>query len=146
MLVLIRDGCDGAGVLCSCIDSRWRLCYNFDMRSRSLLPLSGVCLVVMALLLNLTTPDKIGPFGVLLFFVALFLLVFGILATGVRLFLKIAGRGEFLDRKTYGCVGVFSFVPILLLLAQALSSVNVLAIILIIIFVALGCFLIRKRS
>lgn len=95
-------------------------------------------------MLNFTTPTGVGPLGVLVFFVAIYVLTFGIFTFIVRMFSRILGRKP--GRKQYFYSVVLAFGPIMLLLAQSLGSISFLTVGLVVVFEFLACFLIKKRS
>lgn len=105
--------------------------------------LSLLSAVILLTMLNFTTPVGVGPLGVLVFFVAVYILMFGIAYTLVKMFTRMSGHN--LSRKSYLYSAVIAFGPIMLLLAQSLGSMNVVTVVLMVIFVILACFLISKR-
>lgn len=113
----------------------------FDL---GLLVASLISLVVLAVILNLTTPTEIGPLGVLVFFTTCYVLLFGIANLLVGLFFKLIGKKQS-QRKTrlYGVV--VAFAPVMLLLARAFGSMNWWTLGLVGLFEILGCFLVYKR-
>lgn len=113
------------------------------MPKRLIPVLSLASVVVLLLMLNFTTPTGVGPLGVLVFFVAIYLLMFGIFTLLVKFFGRILGRKP--SRKQYFYSVVLAFGPIMLLLAQSLGSMSFLTIGLMVVFEFLACFLIKKR-
>lgn len=113
------------------------------MPKRLIPVLSLASVVVLLLMLNFTTPTGVGPLGVLVFFVAIYLLMFGIFTLLVKFFGRILGRKP--SRKQYFYSVVLAFGPIMLLLAQSLGSMSFLTIGLMMVFEFLACFLIKKR-
>lgn len=113
------------------------------MPKRLIPVLSLASVVVLLLMLNFTTPTGVGPLGVLVFFVAIYLLMFGIFTLLVKFFGRILGRKP--SRKQYFYSVVLAFGPIMLLLAQSLGSMSFLTIWLMVVFEFLACFLIKKR-
>lgn len=112
--------------------------------SKRLIPvLSLLAAVILLTTMNFTTPVGIGPLGVLIFFVAVYMLVFGVAFALVKIFTRVIGHK--LSRKSYLYSAVIAFGPIMLLLAQSLGSVNAITVVLIVTFVILACFLISKR-
>lgn len=112
---------------------------------KRLIPVSSLTsVVVLLLMLNFTTPTGVGPLGVLVFFIAVYVLMFGIFTLIVRFFGRILGHKP--SRKQYLYSVVLAFGPIMLLLAQSLGSINFLTISLVAVFEFLACFLIKKRS
>ena len=121
------------------------------MRGRIIPILSVLSLFGILLMMNFTTPMNVGVFGVLVFFTMVFMLVFGVMVGLIKIFQKILsdknGRGVSTSKnKTYMYATVAAFGPIMLLIIATFSSVNVFTIMLVAIFVFLGCFLVRKRA
>lgn len=104
---------------------------------------SLVAAVILLVMLNFTTPTEIGPFGVLLFFTTLYVLIFGITAAIVKMFVKILNKK--MTQKSYLYAAVIALGPIILMLMQSRGQVNLLTLVLALIAVLLGCFLVNKR-
>lgn len=99
-------------------------------------------------MLNYTTPKDVGVFGVLVFFTMIFMVLFWTFFEIVKIFQRILkdknGRGrEISENKTYMYAMVLAFGPIILLVAR---TTNILTLLMVGIFVFLGCFLIHKRA
>ena len=115
------------------------------MLRKIIVSLSVIALVVILFFVNFTTPTEIGPFGVLIFFLAVYLFVLGlslVLISLLRAILKGKKRNKKLD---YAYAVVFAFGPIMILLMRAFEILSWWTIIVPIIFVLLGCFLVKKR-
>lgn len=113
------------------------------MLKRLIPVLSLAAAIVLLVMLNFTTPAGVGPLGVLVFFGAAYLLMYGIAYLVVRVFAAV-GRHR-MGRKQYLYAAVLAFGPIMLLLAQSLGSVSFLTVGLMVVFVSLACFLISKK-
>ena len=118
--------------------------YNESMPKHLISVLSLIAAVVLLLMLNFTTPAGIRPLGVLVFFTTVYVLMLGIATKLVKIFQKIAGKQ--IGRKTYLYGAVVAFGPIMLLLAQSLGSMSPMTVVLVVVFVFLGCFLVSKRA
>ncbi len=105
--------------------------------------MSLIAAAVLFVMLFFTTPVEIGPLGVLVFFVAIYVLVFGFALIMVKIITRLSGRR--VNKKTYLYSAVISFEPIMMLLAQSLGSVSWWSVGLMAIFGILACFLISKR-
>lgn len=113
------------------------------MLNRLILLVSLVATIVLLAMLNLTTPTEIGPLGVLVFFTMVYAAVFGfavLVLWGLR---KAAGKE--LVRKDYYYAVTVAFGPIMLLLVQSFDNLNFFTIGLVVLFVFLLCFLVKKR-
>lgn len=106
--------------------------------------LSLLSAVVLLIMLNFTTPTDIGPLGVLVFFVAVFLMIYGVAFVLVKMFTRLSGHQT--GKKTYIYAAIFAFGPLMLLLAESLGSVNILTCALTGLFTILACFLVSKRG
>ena len=117
------------------------------MRDRIIPFLSLVALFVLLFMLNFTNPSNVGVFGVLVFFTMIFILVFGVVFTVVKIFQRILNPKNFtVSLKTFWYAAIVSFGPIILLLMQAFQTVSLLTVFLTIVFVFLGCFFVNKSA
>ena len=113
------------------------------MPKRLIPVLSLAAAIVILAMLNFTTPVSVGPPGVLVFFGAVYLLMYGIAYLVVKVFAAV-GRHR-MGRKQYIYAAVLAFGPIMLLLAQSMGSVSFLTVGLTVAFIFLACFLISKK-
>ena len=112
---------------------------------KHLIPImSLLAAIVLLLMLNFTTPAGVGPLGVLIFFVACYVLVLGVALGLVRFFMRLSGKR--MGRRGYLYAGVIAFGPIMLLLIQSLGTLNILTALLVGVLVFLTCFLISKAG
>ena len=113
--------------------------------NRIICSISIIGLAALLLMLNLTSPTEIGPFGVLLFFTTVYIVCFGLSTLTLKAFIKIAfGRSQ-LKNKDYLYSAVFAFGPIMLLMARSFGTINLWTVGLIIVFLSLAEFLVMKR-
>ena len=115
------------------------------MFNRMLAICSIISVAVLVAMLYFTTPAEIGPLGVLVFFVLLYVVFFGLAVGGVKIFYKLIRKRGRLERKDYIYGAIIAFGPIMMLLMQSFGSLNLLTTGLILLFVILGCFLVNKR-
>lgn len=114
------------------------------MFNLGLLVASLASLVVLAVILNLTTPTEIGPLGVLVFFTTCYVLMFGVANLLVRMVVRIMGKKQPRRKlRLYGAV--LAFAPVMLLLVRSFGSMNWWTLGLVGLFELLGCFLVYKR-
>ena len=106
---------------------------------------SIIGLAALILMLALTSPMEIGPFGVLLFFTTLYISLFGITSVIVGIFCRMAFKREAMRGKDYLYSAVMAFGPIMVLMARAFSAITPWTIALIFIFLVLAEFLVYKR-
>ena len=106
---------------------------------------SIIGLAALILMLTLTSPTEIGPFGVLLFFTTLYLVFFGIVTFLLQAFKRLAFKKVQFRNKDYLYAAILAFGPIMLLMARSFGAVNLWTSALIVIFLALAEFLVYKR-
>ncbi len=112
------------------------------MFNRLTLVLSFVAVVVILAMINFTTPTGVGPLGVLVFFMMIYVVLYGVINLIVQLFMKAGGKKQ-LKSRYYAAM--ISFGPIMLLLVQSFGSLNIITALMIGVFIFLGCFVIKKR-
>ena len=106
---------------------------------------STIGLAALILMLFSTSPTDIGPFGVLLFFTTLYLVLLGAVTFLVQTFKRIAVKKKTMQNKDYLYAAVLAFGPIMLMMARSFGAVNLWTVSLIIIFLALAEFLVYKK-
>ncbi len=120
----------------------------------SVISLVGLCLLV--LLLNVTTPISAGPFGVLLFFVLTYSVLFGVVTFFVYLLSNLISHlsSVFMARRPLEALNlerasylatILSAAPIILLGLQSVGRIGLYEYTLVILFVLIGCFYIYKK-
>lgn len=115
-----------------------------------------VSLCLLALILNVTTPSGIGPFGILVVFIFGYLSSLGVVTYFI---FNISRLVSYLStvvvaRKPVGALtlkrscyysAVVAAAPIMLIGLQSVGAAGVSGVILVIIFVVVGCLYISKR-
>lgn len=101
-------------------------------------------LVVLVLLTTLTSPTKVGPLGVLVFFTTLYFVLYAMVREAVKVVYKIMAR-KWWGIKDEAYAATLAFAPILALFLKAFSGFNVFGWVLILVFEILVCFLISKK-
>lgn len=114
--------------------------------NRIISSISIIGLAALILMLSLTSPTEIGPLGVLLFFTTLYLTLFGIFVSALRIFYRLAFSREEFFGKDYLYAAVMAFGPIILLMARSFSAINAWTIGLVILLLVLAEFLVYKRT
>ena len=114
------------------------------MFNRLICVASLISLVVLAVMVNLTTPSGVGPLGVLVFFTMVYIVVFEIVILATRFAYLMMGK-KTMVRKDFYQAAVIAFGPIMFLLVQSFGPVQPWKIGAIILFVCLGCFVVKKR-
>jgi len=110
--------------------------------------LAAVCIagiVAVFLMLTMTSPTAIGPFGVLLFFTILYVVVFCMATFFMKIFYKLALRRQNFRGKDYLYSAVCSFGPVMLLMARSFGAINAWTLTLIGLFIVLTEFLVCKK-
>ena len=102
-------------------------------------------------MLNYTTPLEAGVFGILIFFIMVFMFFFGVMFEVVKIIQRMSGdlRGKKnveVGKRTYMYATIAAFGPIMLLVIRTFSSVNLFTFMLVLLFVFLSCFLVYKRA
>ena len=113
--------------------------------NRIISTISIIGLAALILMLNITSPTEIGPFGVLLFFTTLYLTIFGVFSLIFGAFNYLAFKKPKLKKKDYLYSAVMSFGPIMLLMARSFGVVNLWTVSLVVVFLFLAEFLVAKR-
>lgn len=116
------------------------------MIKRMILMASLVSVVVMLVLLNFTTPLKIGPLGVLLFFTMFYVLSFGLTVGAMWVFWRLMDRERELSTKNYLMAAVIGLLPMMTLLIGSQGALNYWTMGLLGFFTILAGLLIYRRS
>ena len=123
------------------------MCYNEVMKhNRIIYTISIVGLAALILMLNVTSPTEIGPFGVLLFFTTIYIVTFGIITLLWQAFSRMAFKKTATRPKDYLYSAVLAFGPIMLMMARSFGAINLWTISLIVFFLVLAEFLVMKRA
>lgn len=107
-------------------------------------------LIILGILLNATDPLKSGPASILLVFVLIYLLFFSAASVILRIVGLILSAVKpalrFNVRQGYYFLSVIALAPVLLIALNTLGQLDTLECILILLFVALGCFYVVRRT
>lgn len=120
-------------------------CYNNLMLNQLILLISLAAFIVLVAMINLTTPAEVGPLGVLVIFTAIYAVVLGVATAIIFLFRRTMGKKNGMRKKDYCYAAVMAFGPIMLILMQSFGSISFFTVLLVAVFVLLGCFLVNKR-
>ena len=117
------------------------------MKHNHIIPaITVIGILAIVLMLTLTSPTDIGPFGVLLFFTTLYATLFGLFSMLLQLFYRIAFKRTTMRGKDYLYAVVLAFGPIMVLMARSFGAINLWTMGLIIVFLFLAEFLVAKRA
>ena len=122
------------------------LCYNILMINRLIILISLVASIVLVAMANFTNPTEVGPLGVLVFFTAIYAIVFGLATWIIWLFRKTMNKKQGMRKKDYYYGAIAAFGPIMMLLMQSFGSLSIFTVLLVGMFVFLGCFLVNRRA
>lgn len=114
-------------------------------------------LVILAILLQQTNPAAVGPLGILIVFVLIYLLVLGVLTillfVGNKLAAKIAKAlavqrpvQPLHFRRAYYFASVIALAPVMFMGMQSVGEVGAYDVILVLLFVTIACVYIAKRT
>ena len=119
---------------------------------------SIIALCVVMILLNVTTPATIGPLGIFILFVLMYMSVAGLLTYFLFVMSAIISRlsttvknnkltlKAFTIQKSYYFASVIALAPILLLGMQSVSKVSIYEFLLVAIFTSIACLYVSKRT
>ena len=126
------------------------------MLQRTIAILAGVGLCLLAVLLTTTTPATAGPFGVLVIFISAYLVFLGFVSFflyGIWLLLSKLSTGFGLKRpieplsfrRSYYYSTIIAAAPVMLIGLQSVGAITIYELLLVVIFVVLGCVYISRR-
>ncbi len=118
--------------------------------------MSVVSLCLLTLMLVTTTPASAGPFGLLLIFITAYLTSLGLISFflyGISRIIVYATAGftvrrpmqPMTFRRSYYYSTVLAAAPVMLIGLQSVGAVDVYELVLVVIFVVIGCIYITKR-
>ena len=106
---------------------------------------SLIASAITLIILFLTTPTEVGPFGAFILFLMIYIVMFGAMTFIVSLFSKIVGKRKGMSKKEYRYAAVLALGPVLLLVIRATGSFNIVISLLIsAIIVSLCCLWVKK--
>jgi hypothetical protein len=114
-------------------------------------------MVLLAVILQTTTPATIGPLGILFVFILLYVSVLGVLTFllfGVgKITIKIVSSlapqrslPQFTFGRAYYYSSVLSLAPVLFMGMQSVGEVSIYDVLLVVVFVVIACIYIAKRT
>ena len=122
-------------------------------RVLALISIASLCL--LATMLTTTTPATVGPFGLLVIFITAYLSFVGLISFflyGLNRIINLV-RGDrrtqpgsqLSFRRAYYFSTIIAVAPVLLIGLQSVGSVGWYEVVLVLIFVGLGCLYVSKR-
>jgi hypothetical protein len=116
-----------------------------------------IAAIVLLFFVTITTPTQAGPLGILVVFLCLYIIIFSgltfLIYGSQRLIVKLSS--PFTARKplhpitlskSYYFSSVLSLAPVMLIGMQSVGGIGVYELVLGVLFVAIGCVYIAKRS
>lgn len=133
-----------------------RSCIVVNMRHGIVLAIAVIMMLVAIGLVNLTTPDMVGPLGVLAFFVCIYVAIMCLIYLALLLIHRISKKiavsvnsrsrlENISSTKLYYYASVIALAPVILLGMQSVGVVGVFDLALLVLFEVLACFYIAKR-
>jgi len=116
-----------------------------NMLGKIVVSSSIVAVVLLVVLLQTTTPATIGPLGILVVFILMYLSVLGLLTFSVSFTVKKPLQGLTFNRAYYFS-SVIALAPIMFVGMQSVAEVGFYDILLVIMFVVIACVYIAKRT
>ena len=114
--------------------------------NRIIISIGIIGLAALIIMLNLTSPTEIGPFGVLLFFTTLYIVMFSLFSIIMEIFYRLSMKREAMRSKDYLYAAVLAFGPIMIMMARSFDLISPLTLGLIFMFLFLAEFLVMKRT
>jgi hypothetical protein len=126
------------------------------MLKRTLTIVTILSLCLLLLLLTTTTPATAGPFGLLVIFITAYLASLGLMSFflyGIGRVIAFVTRGFTVKkplqplslRHSYYYSTVIAAAPVMLIGLQSIGSIGIYEVLLVIVFVVIGCVYITKR-
>lgn len=128
-----------------------------NMLSRVVVISVAVAIAILAIILHTTQPSTVGPLGILVVFILMYVSVLGVLTfllyTISRIISKVSAsftvkkpiRPLSLGRSYYFS-SVIALAPVMLIGMQSVAEVEIYDVLLIVIFVVIACVYISKRT
>lgn len=131
--------------------------YSEDMLARFLIIIAIISGVIIAVILNTTTPASVGAFGILAVFILAYLillslmtfLVYGVsmsIAAGSKMIGIKQSSGRLSLQKAYYYATIIALAPIITISMQSIGGAGPYELALIGLFVVIGCLYVSKRT
>lgn len=112
-----------------------------------------VCMLLLFILLNVTSPDNTSPALLLIMFVLMYGTIFGLFNVAVVFFQNFSKLvfPDFIKkqpsslRKTYSYIAIVSCVPIFILAVQSIKPISGFELLLVLLLASLACFVVHKK-
>jgi len=114
------------------------------MANKFLTTVSVLATVFLLVMMNVTTPQSVGPFGVLVFFTMFYLICLGVMV-GLMRFLFWVVNKDMGVRRAYYYGTVLAFAPVIIVALGSFGGAGVLEVVLVGLLMLVGCFIVSKR-
>ncbi|MDO4979010.1 MAG: hypothetical protein Q4E47_02560 [Candidatus Saccharibacteria bacterium] len=115
------------------------------MLNRVITIASLISAAIITLMLFFTTPTDLGPFGVFLFIMLVYVVMFGVACLAVKIFTGVVSRRKTMTKRDYATAGAVAFWPIMMLLTISLGTSNlILSTIIATLFVVVATWILNK--
>ncbi len=126
------------------------------MLKKTIAAVTVIGIIVLAILLNSTTPATAGPFGILVIFICAYLSSLGVVTYFLYAMSRLIAHlsvsftvkkplTALSFRSAYYYSTILAAAPIMLIGLQSVGSIGVYGFILVLLFVVIGCLYITKR-
>jgi hypothetical protein len=127
------------------------------MLSRVIAVSVAIAIVILAIILHMTQPSTVGPLGILVVFILMYVSVLGVLTFllyGVSQFISRISASFTVKKpihplslsRAYYFSSVIALAPVMLIGMQSVAKVEIQDVVLIIVFVVIACIYISKRT
>ncbi|MEO7905135.1 MAG: hypothetical protein ABIR91_05085 [Candidatus Saccharimonadales bacterium] len=117
----------------------------------------GVAIVLLAVVLQTTTPTTIGPLGILFVFILIYIVALGMLTFLLRVASRILAKvsrsltvrrpmQELTVGRSYYFSSILALGPVMLVGMQSVGEVGIYDMLLLVVFITISCIYIAKRS
>jgi len=118
--------------------------------------ITGLSVIALTVLVNITTPSAIGPFGVLIVFAFAYMSSLGLMTYFIFVFNHLVARayGLFMPRRPFAPLSfkrsyyfstVLAVSPVMLICLQSVGAIGAYELALVFIFVVIGCLYVSKK-
>lgn len=117
----------------------------------------GVAIVLLAVILQTTTPTVIGPLGILFVFILIYIVALGVLTFLLRFASRLLAKAtrsltvrrpmrELTVGRSYYFSSILALGPVMLVGMQSVGEVGIYDMLLLVVFITISCIYIAKRS
>ena len=115
------------------------------MLNRVFIFTSFIAAIILISMLSFTTPATIGPLGIFVFFLMVYVVMLGITTGLINIFVRFVFRRKNMGWKDYANAGIIAFWPVMVLVFISVGATNMIfSLIGATTFVLLSIFLIKK--